>query len=128
MGQELPWALATNGQLFDHLVGDLAFEQRSRLPPNLNALCTHRGELFAANWFTIKYSSDAICVCRHERIHLTWRRKANSPARSQRLQQRAKFDAFVREFNAERPHEALWASPTHTSITAHNIAAASGGR
>src|SRR6201987_5206942 len=33
--------------------------------------------------------------------------EATRPAGSNFLQQQAKFDAFVREFNYERPHEAL---------------------
>ena len=33
--------------------------------------------------------------------------EATRPAGSNFLQQQAKFDAFVREFNNERPHEAL---------------------
>ena len=44
---------------------------------------------------------------RHERMHLTLKREATRPPGMNSLQQQAKFDAFVDEFNAERPHEAL---------------------
>lgn len=44
---------------------------------------------------------------RHERLHLTLKLDtAEPPAANLRAQQR-RFDAFVREFNHERPHEAL---------------------
>jgi len=44
---------------------------------------------------------------RHERMHLTLKKEATRPPGLNSLQQQAKFDAFMREFNAERPHEAL---------------------
>src|SRR5262249_6113167 len=44
---------------------------------------------------------------RHERMHRTLKIEATRPAGANFLQQQAKFDAFVREFNNERPHEAL---------------------
>ncbi|HVZ54175.1 MAG TPA: IS481 family transposase [Pseudolabrys sp.] len=44
---------------------------------------------------------------RHERMHLTLKKEATRPPGLNSLQQQAKFDAFLREFNAERPHEAL---------------------
>ena len=44
---------------------------------------------------------------RHERMHLTLKKEATRPPGINSLQQQAKFDAFVREFNAERPHQAL---------------------
>jgi len=44
---------------------------------------------------------------RHERMHLTLKKEATRPAGANTLQQQAKFDAFVEEFNLERPHEAL---------------------
>lgn len=44
---------------------------------------------------------------RHERMHLTLKKEATRPAGMNSLQQQAKFDAFVKEFNEERPHEAL---------------------
>ena len=40
-------------------------------------------------------------------MHRTVKIEATRPAGSNFLQQQAKFDAFVREFNYERPHEAL---------------------
>ena len=44
---------------------------------------------------------------RHERMHLTLKKEATRPAGANILQQQAKFDAFLEEFNHERPHEAL---------------------
>jgi transposase InsO family protein len=44
---------------------------------------------------------------RHERMHLTLKREATCPPAANSLQQQARFDAFVNEFNVERPHEAL---------------------
>ncbi len=44
---------------------------------------------------------------RHERMHLTLKQEATRPPGINSLQQQARFDAFVREFNTERPHEAL---------------------
>jgi putative transposase len=44
---------------------------------------------------------------RHERMHLTLKREATKPAVANVLQQQARFDAFVTQFNQERPHQAL---------------------
>jgi transposase InsO family protein len=44
---------------------------------------------------------------RHERMHLTLKKETTKPAGANFLQQQGRFDAFVQEFNAERPHEAL---------------------
>ena len=44
---------------------------------------------------------------RHERMHLTLKREATKPAAANALQQQARFDAFLEQFNRERPHEAL---------------------
>ena len=40
-------------------------------------------------------------------MHLTLKREATRPLGANSLQQQAKFDASVNEFNNERPHEAL---------------------
>jgi transposase InsO family protein len=40
-------------------------------------------------------------------MHLTLKKEATRPAGANLLQQQAKFDVFVEEFNNERPHEAL---------------------
>jgi transposase InsO family protein len=44
---------------------------------------------------------------RHERMHRTLKQEATRPASMNFLQQQARFDDFVREFNEERPHEAI---------------------
>ena len=44
---------------------------------------------------------------RHERMHLTLKQEATRPPGINSLQQQARFDVFVNEFNNERPHQAL---------------------
>ena len=44
---------------------------------------------------------------RHERMHLTLKTDATKPAAGNVLQQQARFDVFVDQFNLERPHQAL---------------------
>jgi hypothetical protein len=43
---------------------------------------------------------------RHERMRLTLKKEATRPPGANSLQQQDRFDRFVEEFNAERPHEA----------------------
>jgi len=40
-------------------------------------------------------------------MHLTLKKETTRPAGLNSLQQQGKFDAFIQEFNTERPHEAL---------------------
>lgn len=44
---------------------------------------------------------------RHERMHLTLKKETTRPPGMNMLQQQARFDDFIEEFNTERPHEAL---------------------
>ena len=44
---------------------------------------------------------------RHERMHLTLKKEATRPPGLNSLQQQARFDHFIEEFNNERPHEGL---------------------
>ncbi len=44
---------------------------------------------------------------RHERMHLTLKQETTRPPGMNSLQQQARFDDFIREFNTERPHQAL---------------------
>ena len=44
---------------------------------------------------------------RHERMHLTLKKEATKPPGKNLLQQQEKFDIFTREFNTQRPHQAL---------------------
>jgi transposase InsO family protein len=44
---------------------------------------------------------------RHERMHLTLKQETTRPPGMNTLQQQARFDQFLEEFNTERPHEAL---------------------
>jgi transposase InsO family protein len=44
---------------------------------------------------------------RHERMHRTLKRETTRPSRQNLLQQQEVFDAWVEEFNLERPHEAI---------------------
>lgn len=51
---------------------------------------------------------------RHERMHLTLKRETTRPAGKHILQQQERFDAFVRVFNEQRPHEALADRPPNS--------------
>ena len=44
---------------------------------------------------------------RHERMHRTLKAEATMPPEATEAKQQARFDGFRREFNEERPHEAL---------------------
>jgi len=44
---------------------------------------------------------------RHERMHRTLKNETTRPPGMNSLQQQDRFEAFVPEFNTERPHEAL---------------------
>ena len=44
---------------------------------------------------------------RHERMHRTLKQETARPPGINALQQQARFDGFVSEFNEERPHEAI---------------------
>jgi hypothetical protein len=44
---------------------------------------------------------------RHERMHLTLKKEATRPPGMNALQQQARFDDFISEFNTERPHEGI---------------------
>ena len=44
---------------------------------------------------------------RHERMHLTLKKETTRQPGMNILQQQARFDEFIHEFNTERPHEAL---------------------
>ena len=48
---------------------------------------------------------------RHERMHLTLKQQTTRPPGMNILQQQARFDDFIQEFNTERPHEALAMKP-----------------
>lgn len=58
---------------------------------------------------------------RHERMHPALKLETTKPAGANFLQQQARFDDFVEEFNIERPHQALiW--PAQPSATAFHRA------
>ena len=44
---------------------------------------------------------------RHERMHLTLKKEATKPSGKNILQQQAKFEDFIDQYNNDRPHEAL---------------------
>lgn len=48
---------------------------------------------------------------RHERMHRTLKQATATPPASNKRQQQERFDAFRREYNQERPHEALGQIP-----------------
>lgn len=43
----------------------------------------------------------------HERMHRTLKQEATQPAKANLLQQQERFYRFIKEFNCERPHQAL---------------------
>jgi len=47
----------------------------------------------------------------HERMHRTLKEATTRPAAQNMLQQQERFDAFVEDFNQERPHQALGMRP-----------------
>jgi transposase InsO family protein len=61
---------------------------------------------------------------RHERMRLTLKQEATRPPGMNSLQQQARFEAFMREFNTERPHEAL---AMNTPATVYALATALSG-
>ena len=48
---------------------------------------------------------------RHERMHRTLKAEATRPPSQTLIQQQKRFDSFRREYNEERPHEALGQAP-----------------
>lgn len=48
---------------------------------------------------------------RHERLHATLKAETLNPPKANRREQQKAFDAFRREYNEERPHEALGQRP-----------------
>lgn len=62
---------------------------------------------------------------RHERMHLTLKKETTRPPGMNALQQQARFDSFVNEFNHERPHEGL-AMRTPAEVYAPSSAAYEG--
>jgi len=54
----------------------------------------------------------------HERMHGTLKRQTASPPARTLRQQQARFDAFVREYNQDRPHEGLAGMATPASLYA----------
>ena len=48
---------------------------------------------------------------RHERMHRTLKAQTSRPAAANAAEQQARFDAFRRHYNQERPHEALGQRP-----------------
>jgi len=53
----------------------------------------------------------------HERMHLTLKQETTRPAAANCLQQQERFDRFLREYNEERPHEALGQKPPATCFS-----------
>lgn len=57
---------------------------------------------------------------RHERMHLTLKQQTTRPPGVNSLQQQARFDEFIQEFNKERPHEGLDMKTPSEVYTASN--------
>jgi putative transposase len=56
---------------------------------------------------SLAVQSTAYANGRHERMHLTLKKEATKPAAANVLQQQARFDTFMEQYNRERPHQAL---------------------
>ena len=102
-----------------------AFEQLFRERGLPAAIRSDNGVPFASPNALLNFSKLSVCwLClglaierikrghpqqngRHERMHLTLKKEATRPPGMKSLQQHARFDTFVQEFNTERPHEAL---------------------
>jgi transposase InsO family protein len=54
---------------------------------------------------------------RHERMHRTLKAQTSRPPAANASAQQARFDAFRRHYNEERPHEALGQRPPHEVYT-----------
>jgi transposase InsO family protein len=54
---------------------------------------------------------------RHERMHRTLKGQTSKPPAENAFEQQARFDAFRRHYNEERPHEALGQRPPAESYT-----------
>src|SRR3546814_6134424 len=54
---------------------------------------------------------------RHERMHLTLKKETTRPPGMNTLQQQARFDSFVAEFNTERPRAEEHTSELQTQMT-----------
>jgi transposase InsO family protein len=54
---------------------------------------------------------------RHERMHRTLKAQTSCPPAANATAQQARFDAFRRHYNEERPHEALGQRPPHEVYT-----------
>jgi hypothetical protein len=54
---------------------------------------------------------------RHERMHRTLKQETANPPKANRRQQQQAFGAFQREYNEQRPHEALgWKTPAELYV------------
>ena len=58
-------------------------------------------------WLRLGIQIERIKPGNHERMHLTLKQETTKPAGQNFLQQQARFDDFVTEYNTERPHQAL---------------------
>ena len=114
-------ALSTTQEQFAFTVFERTFKEFG-LP---HAIRTDNGVPFASAWALYGLSKLAVWWLRlgieleriqpgqpqqngrHERMHLTLKREATKPAAANVLQQQARFDTFVAQYNRERPHQAL---------------------
>src|SRR5437763_1679665 len=114
-------ALLTTQEKFAFTVFDRLFQERG-LPANIRS---DNGVPFASAHALFNLSKLAVWWLRlgigierikpghpqqngrHERMHLTLKKEATKPAAANVLQQQARFDAWVAQYNQERPHQAL---------------------
>jgi putative transposase len=114
-------ALSTTQETFAFTVFERTFKERG-LP---QAIRTDNGVPFASAhaiyglsklsvwWLRLRIQIERIKPGhpeqngRHERMHLTLKKEATKPAAANVLQQQARFDAFLEQYNQDRPHQAL---------------------
>jgi putative transposase len=114
-------ALATTKEIYPFTVFERAFKDYG-LP---KAIRSDNGTPFASNtaffglsklslwWLRLGIGIESIKPGnpqqngRHERMHLTLKKEATKPPGKNFLQQQAKFDTFIHDYNEERPHQAI---------------------
>jgi putative transposase len=92
--------------------------------PFASALALGRLSTLAVWWIRLGIRPERIALGQpqqngqHERMHRTLKAEATRPPSPTLLHQQQRFDRFRREYNAERPHEALNQQPPASRYTA----------
>jgi putative transposase len=79
----------------------------------LQFIAAYLSEVYSIWWIKLGIRHQRIAPGRpeqngaHEHMHRTLKAEATRPSERQQRAQQARFDCFCREYNEERPHEAL---------------------